>query len=206
MRLAFLFLFILWTRGGFAEAKPAAEKREKLQCSSKELLRQDCRLSSRGYSIRLLGRTVVWNDGTWHTVDPLPLEKETVEWERVNFQFLAGRPILQLWFWGDGLGETKVQSLHWYVTDGEKRKFTILSEGVVRKRRQEPPKPIEGFDKPKVLPKPKYLYDGWETQSLKALPHGNLEWRLGDKKKLLTFPQAEPQVQKETEQEKKHGI
>ena len=186
---------------------------EKLNCTAKEIARQDCRLMSGSYNIRLLAKTVAWNDGTWHTVDPMPLNGEAVAWERAHFQFMNGWPILQLWLWEKGTSETQVQSLRWYVADAEKRKFTILSEGVVRRRRTEgvepPPEepvviPVKGAKKaPAPVKKvvvnrgPVYIYDAWEPHGLKILKNGNLEWWISAQRK--TF-------ENKNKDQVKHGI
>jgi hypothetical protein len=178
----------------FSLALLAAPK-DKLACTAKELARFDCRLTSGNYNIRLLPKTIAWNDGTWNTVDPMPLKGESVMWEKIQFQFINGWPILQLWLWEKGFSETEVQSLHWYVADAERRKFTVLAEGIVRKRRMEPvdppPEVKKGDPKAKKVavkppPQPKYLYDGWETFNLKPLKGGSLEWRLNDQKKIIS--------------------
>ena len=146
---------------------PAALK-PKLSCTPRELTQQDCHLTSGHYDLRLLKTTLAWNDGTWHTVDPLPLAGEGVVWEKVEFAHLGGRPILQLWIWDKGVGESKVQSLHWFTADAEKRTLTVLAEGVVRKRT-----PREG--------KPP-LYDQTVAHGIRVI-QGGLEWHLGDKLK-----------------------
>lgn len=184
-----------------------AAGKEKLTCTAKELARFDCRLTSANYNIRILPQTIAWSDGTWHTVDPMPLKGEAVGWEKIEFKFLNGWPILQLWLWEKGFSETEVQSLHWYVADAEKRKFTILSEGVVRKRRLQPAEPpappAEGGAAAKKIaakppPKAKFLYDAWEPHALKALKDGSLEWTLGSQKKIVS------KVLVPVEHEKKH--
>ncbi len=181
----------------------AAPIKEKLNCSDKELERQDCHMVSGAYDIRLLPKTVAWSDGTWHTVDLMPLNGEAVEWERAGFRMMAGRPILQLWLWEKGFGETQVQSLHWYVADAEKRTFTILSEGVVRKRRPEQvelvvQKPVKkGSGAVPRVAKPKFIYDGWEPHYVKALANGSLEWQLAGQKKIIPkVPFGHGQVQR----------
>ena len=142
----------------------------KLACAPKELKRQDCRLTTDTYNIRMLKDTVAWDDGTWHTVDDMPLKGEGVEWEKARFEFINHWPILQLWVWDAGVGENKVQSLHWYVADAEKRTFTVLAEGVVRRRRV-----ADG----------KTIYDAMEPHVLKPLKNGSLEWSLRNEKKLI---------------------
>src|SRR5665213_1187956 len=82
----------------------AAQVKDKLTCTGKELARQDCHLVSGDYNIRLLPKTIAWSDGTWHTVDEMPLKGEARAWEKVQFQFLGGWPILQLWLWDKGTG------------------------------------------------------------------------------------------------------
>lgn len=138
----------------------------KLTCTARELKAQDCHLFSGNYDLRLLKTTLAWNDGTWHTVDPLPLAGEGVEWEKAEFEFLGGRPIIQIWAWDKGVGESRVQSLHWFTADAEKRTLTLLAEGVVRKRT-----PREGKTP---------LYDQMESHGIKVVKDG-LEWRLGRK-------------------------
>lgn len=182
----------------FTSTLSATPLKDKLTCTGKELARQDCRLTSANYTVRLLPKTIVWNDGTWHTVDEMPLKGEAVAWEKIQFQFMAGWPILQLWLWDKGAGESEVESLHWYVADAEKRKFTLLAEGIVRKRRLEP------SEEPPTKPtkaNPKYLYDTWEPHSLKTAKGGSLEWRLNAQKKTI----SKVLVQTPAEQVK-HGI
>lgn len=143
----------------------------KSACTAKELARQDCRLTFDTYNLRLLKKTVAWSDGTWHSVDDLPLTGEGVVWEKAQFEFINGWPILQLWIWDAGQGESQVQSLHWYVADAEKQKFTLLAEGVVRKRRLSEEK--------------KLIFDAMEPHALKPLKTGALEWTLRKEKKLF---------------------
>ena len=153
----------------------------------------DCRLTSGLYELRLLPKTVAWTDGTWHTVDRMPLKGDAAAWEKVEFKFLGGWPILQLWLWEKTQTETQIESLHWFVTDAENRKFTIITDGVVRKRRLElaepvtevTPGPSQKAAKPKKVPPPKYLYDAWEPHSLKAVKDGSLEWQLSTEKKII---------------------
>ena len=153
----------------FCNQSLALAPRSKLACAARELKSQDCHLYAGSYDLRLLKTTLAWNDGTWHTVDPLPLAGDGVEWDKVEFGLMAGRPILQLWIWDKGVGESKVQSLHWFTADAEKRKLTLLAEGVVRKRTPRGEKETP-------------LYD-------RADPHGvrlkgkRLEWWLGSKAK-----------------------
>ena len=54
-------------------------------CSDRELRRRDCRLRVEGYSLRLLKDTIAWNDGTWRTVDDMPLKGDDFEWEKASF-------------------------------------------------------------------------------------------------------------------------
>ena len=143
----------------------------KLVCTPRELAVQDCHLRSRPYDLRLLKTTLAWHDGTWHTVDPLPLAGEGVEWQKAEFAILAGRPILQLWIWDKGVGESRVQSLHWFTADAEKRTLTLLAEGIVRKRT-----PRGEKEKP--------LYDREDPHGLR-LEGKTLRWRLGNKTKDL---------------------
>ncbi len=140
----------------------------KTNCSVKELARQDCRLTVGAYNLRLLKDTVAWDDGTWKTVDDMPLKDEGVQWEKATFNFINGWPILQLWIWDSGVGEAKVQSLNWYVADAEKRHFTVLARGVVRKRRLNP-----------------LVMDAMEPHQLKPTKDGGLEWTLKNEKKLI---------------------
>lgn len=169
---------MIWLLALFISAAPSNADR----CTKKELERQDCRLTVDTYNLRLLKDTVAWTDGTWRTVDDMPLKGDGVTWEKATFQFINGWPILQLWIWDAGHGENKVQSLHWFVTDAEKRKFTVIAQGVVRKRRPhrievpegEPPKFGDTFS-----------YDAMEPHALKPLKNGSLEWTLKKDKKLI---------------------
>lgn len=167
--------------------------KDKLSCTSKELATQDCRLTSGSYNIRLLAKTIAWNDGTWHTVDEMPLKGEALAWEKIKFEFQGHWPILQFWLWDKGTGESQIQSLHWFTADAEKRRLTILGEGVVRKRRLEPADP-PGPKAP--VAKAKYLYDPQETHGIKALKNGNLEWQLKDQKKIIERDQPRTQGEK----------
>lgn len=160
-----MLLFIAQVLAAPPPAKP------KTECTAKDLARHDCRLYVDTYNLRLLKDTVAWNDGTWRTVDDMPLKGEGVQWEKANFRFINGWPILQLWIWDAGVGEAKVQSLHWYVADAEKRHFTILASGVVRKRR--------------INPEKKLIFDPMEPHELKPMKNGGLEWTLRNEKKLI---------------------
>lgn len=157
-------------------------KANKSFCSSKELQRKDCRLVAAPFNLRLLDSTVAHDNGTWRMVDPLPLHGEGVQWEKIRFEFLAQRPILQLWLWDAGEGAAAVQSLHWIVADFNDRKMTVLDRGVVRKRRVKKVPADEAEVKPLKQP---YIYDAWETHELKVLKNGELEWTLGRDKKNL---------------------
>ena len=138
-------------------------------CSARELKRQDCRLNVGAHTVRLLLASIAREDGVWHTVDEMPLKGE---WEKMRFEIVSGRPILQLWIWDAGSGESPVQALHWYVTEIGKEKMKILAEGVVRRRRVKDGKPGT------------YIYDAWEKHDLKSTKAG-LEWWLGTQKKEL---------------------
>jgi hypothetical protein len=157
----------------------AAEK-SKTVCAARDLARKDCRLSMDSVSLRLLPDSVAWYDGTWHTVDEMPLKGKQSDWEKITFTKLAEEPILQLWIWDQGDEITGVQSLHWMVIDVEKRKFALLSEGVVRKRRPKA-KVADAPDDAKT----QYLYDAALPHGLKALKSRELEWTLGSEKKIL---------------------
>lgn len=180
-------LLVVFFFGPMALATKPAMKRAapvKTSCTAKEIARKDCRLFAGGYDLRLLSETIAWNDGTWRTVDPMPLKGEKVKWEKAGFQFFGDWPILQLWIWDEGTGEAPVQSLHWFVADAEKRKLTVLATGVVRKRRQKPIPVVEGEEPPKSV-KPEYLVDAMEPHQLKALKNGNLEWSLARDTRIL---------------------
>lgn len=163
-------------------------------CARKDLRRRDCRLTRGAYTLRLLEKTVVWNDGKAHAVDPLPLVGAGVEWERVRFEMLGGRPILQLWFWDEGSKETaEVQSLHWYVSEFVGEKLNVLAEGVVRKRRQltsiaEAAPAAAGAKTSKPIAKgPKFIMDkSEERHGVRAVKGDVLEWRLGGETRRLT--------------------
>lgn len=147
----------------------------------------DCHLHAGRYDVRLLPKTIAWNDGTWHTVDQMPLKGGAAAWEKMHLAILNGWPVLQLWLWDKGGNETEVESLHWIVGDLiPERAFNPVAEGIVRKRRQEPvdPPPEEGAP---VQPakKPRFLYDTWETFKLSAGSKGTLVWELAGNKKII---------------------
>lgn len=169
--------FVFWS---------CAASSSKLTCGKEELRRQDCRLTMDTYNLRLLKDTVAWSDGTWHTVDDLPLKGEGLSWEKARFEFLNGWPILQIWIWDAGSGENKVQSLHWYVADAEKRKFTVLAEGIVRKRRPHKVASVgDGLSKTPASPPPSFTYDRTVPHALRGLKNGSLEWTLDRDKKII---------------------
>jgi hypothetical protein len=158
---------------------PAYGATDKLTCTVKELSRLDCHLRLGTYNIRLLPATIAWSDGTWHTINEMPLKGEAVAWEKVQFQILNKCPILQLWLWDKSVTETQVESLHWYVMAPEKKKMSALSDNIVRKRRlqQAPQPPATPATAPILEHKPsaKYIYDAMDPHSLKTLKEGRLE-------------------------------
>jgi hypothetical protein len=156
----------------------------KLSCTAREIQRRDCKLNYVSYEIRLLPDTVVRDDGTWHTVDPMPLAGEGVDWEKIRVDVYQGWPVLQFWLWDKGTGEAQVQQLHWYVVDGQKANLKTLAENIVRRRRIRPP---EGEIDPEELKKtkPVFIYDGMEKHDLKVLKNGNLELSLGKTGKII---------------------
>lgn len=175
------FLMIFGLGDSFA-ALP--ESRDKTTCSRKDIVRQDCALQVGRDRLRLLAETLVWSNGTWHTVDQMPLKGDGTQWEKMQFQSFNGWPLLQVWIWGKGSGETQVQSLHWYVVDWIERKAHVRGEGVVRKRRMKQKAAVDGGKGP-VAPSPEYIYDGWETHGLKLQKNGAVEFSLGREKKIL---------------------
>lgn len=154
-----------------AAGSAMAESASKPNCSKREIERQDCTLWIGSERLRLSSESVVWNNGTWHTVDSIPLKGEGTKWEKMQFASFQGWPILQLWIWDKGAGEAQVQSLNWYVMDWLDRKARVLASGVVRKRRLKP-----GMS---------FIYDDWESHGLKLLKNGTLEFALGREKKIL---------------------
>lgn len=180
----------------------------KSACSARELRGQDCRLTAGTYTVRLLNATVERDDGTWHTVDPMPLKGEGVTWEKVKFEVQHGIPLLQIWIWDAGKGQALVQDLHWFTTDARKGALKILAEGVVRRRRLKPqeeipvvPNPKKGAKVPEKK-KPEFLYDGWEKHSAKISKNAHVDWELGPLKKNLD-PEAPVPVHHEEEEERK---
>jgi hypothetical protein len=155
---------------------PAFTKGRKGSCPSRDLKRQDCRLQDESYNVRLLAETVAWFDGTWHTVEEMPLKGKQSSWEKARFEVHQGWPVLQLWLWDNGEGEGQVQSLHWLTVSLMDRKFTVLAQGIVRKRRPKGDAPAD---------KPSYLYDAWQPHSAKMLKNGTIEWELNGRKKNL---------------------
>ena len=65
---------------------------------------------SGAYKLRLLTETIARDDGTWHTVDMMPLKGAGIDWERVRFDMFKDWPVLQLWIWDKGEGEAQVQA------------------------------------------------------------------------------------------------
>lgn len=189
MRIALLILLIL----SFPSfAKKVSKVSAKSSCTLRELRGQDCRVHSGTYKIRLLAETIARDDGTWHTVDPMPLKGEGIAWEKVMFTMEHERPILQLWLWDKGVGEAQVQALRWFVADARHGSLKMLAEGVVRRRRLNVPEEIPvdpnvpvAKDKVVEKNKPVYLYDDLEKHSLKTLKNGTIEWELGSIKKIL---------------------
>lgn len=153
---------------------------DKNTCTAKDLARRDCRLILGTVNVRLLPQSVAWYDGTWHTVEEMPLKDQQSDWEKVDLHTLGGRLILQMWIWDKGVETSKVQSQHWLVTELQNRKFKILADGTVRKRR---PKAQDGL---KAAEPVKFLYDSVIEHSLKPAKNGDLEWTLGIDKKTLT--------------------
>ena len=138
----------------------------KLKCTRRELKAKDCHLQQPPYNVDLLEATVAWPDGTWRTVEGMPLKGEGVEWERVSFELHKGWPILQMRIWDKGVGEANVQSLHWFVLDLSDRRLKTLAEGVVRKRRAT------------LLEKP-------EDAGMKWLSGDRFEWHVGRQRKVI---------------------
>ncbi len=173
--LAILFTLLIPT----SFAAPA-----KLTCSERELRGQDCRLGSGTYKIRLLAATIARDDGTWHTVDAMPLTGEGIVWEKITFDYQHGLPMLQFWLWDVGTGQAQVQSLRWYVTDARKGALNTIAQGVVRRRRLKP------AEDPTKNEKPVYLYDRWEKHSAQITKAGKIDWQLGSLKKTFDPDQA----------------
>lgn len=171
-----------WILAFAAALALAAPKANKDTCAKREIERRDCRLNAGTYNLRLTSETIARDDGTWHTVDPMPLKGEGVTWEKGVFEIHHGWPILQLWIWDTGSGEAKVQQLHWYVADAQKGELKILKEGIVRRRRM---KPADPEDEAAKKAKPEFIYDKWEKHSLKPRKDGKLEWNLNSETILL---------------------
>ncbi|MBX3021041.1 MAG: hypothetical protein KF799_05135 [Bdellovibrionales bacterium] len=186
MLTAVLGAALLW-RPAAHGVKPA---KAKTTCNAKELKGFDCRLMQGEYNLRLLDSTIAWKNSSHHTVDPMPLVGEGVEWEKIRFEIMGHRPVLQMWLWDKPVGQ--VQSLRWYVADTQNRKMAVLAQGVVRKRslKEDLPAgegeaaPVAG-GKPKPPAKPKYIYDAFEPHSVRLLKDDRLEWTLGRDKKIL---------------------
>jgi hypothetical protein len=160
---------------------PQALTKDKTSCLSRELQRKDCRVKTGTYNVRLLSETIARDDGTWHTVDAMPLIGDHIAWEKIRFDIFKGWPILQLWIWDKAVGEAGVQDLRWFVADLHKGDMKILAKGVVRRRRLKNLEVQEG----KPAPPPSYNLDAFEKHGLKLLKDGDLEWTLGSEKKIL---------------------
>ena len=131
----------------------------------------------------LLDKTIAWTDGTWRSVDPMPLSGEGIEWEKIIFTRLNAQIFLQMWIWDKGVGEMQVQSLRWFVSHLQSRKFHTLAEGVVRKRHLEQPLVAASGTAP--LPKPKYLNDTQEKHEFRPLKGNQFAWVLGTQSKTI---------------------
>lgn len=158
------------------------------KCNAKSLKAQDCLLKAGTFEINLLSAAVAWNDGTWRTVEAMPLKGEGIEWDKISFEVKEGWPILQLWLWDSGVGEAKVQSLNWYVVDLADRKMKVLAQGVVRKRRlRKADVDASGVEDPKVK-KPGFILEKTEEHHWKLLNAKRAEWRIGTDKKIIERP------------------
>ncbi|MGE0527641.1 MAG: hypothetical protein AB7G93_07535 [Bdellovibrionales bacterium] len=186
-----LLTFLFVSSSAATSTRKKAATKDKQVCTATELKRQDCRLRSGDYEIRLLKETVTWKDGVWPTVENVPLVGPGTQWEKVRFELMKEWPILQLWIWDKGAGEAQVQSLHWFVTALEHRKLDLLAEGVVRKRRMRPldeeavGEAADGDGEGDSKAPPKFLFDAWETHGLKMLKDGRLQWSLGRENQIL---------------------
>ena len=156
---------------------PTSQAAGRLACSSRDLKRQDCRLRLGEHNIRLLPATIARDDGVWHTVDDMPLKGEGIVWEKIRFEKVGSRSLLQFWIWDKGTGQAQVQSLHWYVADIRKDKMKLLAEGIVRRRRV---KDAKG----------EFIYDAYESHGLKPEKNGSITWSLGSQSKVLS-PESE---------------
>ena len=107
---------------------------DRSRCLVKDLTRQDCRLQIGKFKAQLSNKTVAWNDGVWQGVDAIPLSGEGLTWEKALLREMDGRWVLQMWIWDSGVGETKVQSLHWLVFDFAEQKMRLQLQRVVRRR------------------------------------------------------------------------
>jgi hypothetical protein len=164
----------------------ASIAKEKLSCTSKELVRKDCPLKQGSFRLRLLDASVAWGDGIWHVVEKTPLNGDGTFWEKVHFSVLAGRPILQMWIWDKGAGEAVVQSLRWFTMDLSHRRASVLAEEVVRKRRLNVVEPAEvGKSSRKAVAGPKFIYDQMEAHGLQAGKDGVLHFQLGRNRRVL---------------------
>lgn len=161
----------------------------KLKCTHRELKAKDCHLQSPPFQVNLLEATVSWNDGTWRTVEGMPLKGEGVEWELVGFELHDGWPILQMRIWDRGVGESNVQSLHWFVLDLSDRHLKTLAEGVVRKRHTPPPAgedaAVNADVKTKKTNLPKTLLERPEDAGMKWLGKDRFEWHVGRQRKVI---------------------
>lgn len=107
---------------------------ERSRCLSADLKRQDCRLQKGKFKAQLSNKTISWATEIWQSVENLPLSGEGITWEKVILREVGNRLILQMWIWDAGLGESKVQSLHWYVFDFVEGKMQLRVDEVVRRR------------------------------------------------------------------------
>ena len=170
-------IFLLLLEASAPRAAPSS-----LSCPSANLRSRDCHLQLGSLEIDLLDQTIAWTDGTWHRVDPMPLVGEGVEWEKIKLENAAGTTLLQAWIWDKASGETKIQSLHWYVLQFANHDVKTLWQGVVDKRHPETP----GDDNPGKT-KTVYLKDKTEVHGFRVVKTGRIEWWLGGERHQVTL-------------------
>jgi hypothetical protein len=151
------------TSGHAALGSHVARSAARTQCSQQELKRRDCSLTLAPYKVQLSHVKITWSDGTWTSIGDAPLSDEKFTWEKVNFQKMDGRFLLQFWIWDNGKGEAKVQSLHWVVLELKQKQLIAHLDQIVRKREVRGTEPVS------------YTYDRMIPHSIKKNKDG-LQW------------------------------
>lgn len=108
---------------------------EKGKCTKRELSLKDCELRVGKTKLNLFQGKWRFEDGLWLAVNDLPVNGETVQWDKVTLNQYDDRRILQLWLWSRSEGEAEVQALNWYVIEIGQYESPARVHEVVQRRR-----------------------------------------------------------------------